>query len=97
MEKWIKTAAVKNSTPNKKIEEQPWMSSQITLDIIEKRKNLIKHGNLSGEDKKETLVKLNRKIQSSCRKDKDNFLKNICRDIEQHALNNQTKDLYSIK
>lgn len=86
------TAAMRNKAPEKR-KRQHWMTPA-TLEIIEMRRDLVKRGTLTTENE-EKIRLLNRDIQRNCRKDKNQFLSNMCHEIELHAHNNQTKDLFA--
>lgn len=93
----MKTALIetvrKTKLPTTVRKKQPWISDE-TLNLCTNRRNIKKAGldNPINRDKYKTL---NRLIQKGCRKDKALYYENICREIENHANTNQTKDLFN--
>ena len=69
-----------------------WIT-QRTLEIIKERKRIKNRGLLTEEDSGE-YRKLSKKIQRQCRQDKNNHIKEVCREIEEHYHTNDTRDLY---
>lgn len=77
---------------NTKRPNKHWIT-QRTLDTIEERKEIKRKG-LTTQNSKETYRRLCKKIQEQCRQDKNNYVKKICSEIEEHQNSNQTRDLY---
>lgn len=74
--------------PGIKDGRKPWISDK-TWEVIEKRKQL-KTGTFD-----ETVYRsMSKNILRRCRKDKENYISNICREIEAHGHRNETKDLF---
>ena len=72
--------------------KQTWLSTD-TWKLIQDRKALKIQG-LSNQAARDGYSELNRVIQFNCRRDKNNFIKRICREIEEHALKTQCSDLF---
>lgn len=68
---------------------QHWMTRE-TLDTVEEQRELKREGRLTQRDSK----RLSGKIQRQCRRDKNNYIKGICREIEEHQSAHETRDLY---
>lgn len=69
-----------------------WIT-QGTLVTIRERKEIKSRGILTEEDGS-MYRNLSRKIQRQCRQDKNNHIREICREIEEHRFTNDTRDLY---
>ena len=78
-----------------------WIT-QRTFETIKERKRIKNRGLLTEEDSGE-YRKLSKKIQRQCRQDKNNHrqynirqdnIKEVCREIEEHHHTNDTRDLY---
>ena len=62
--------------------------SQDTLKVVEKGRNMKMEGNSEG------AKNLNGEIQKSIRKDKENYLREKCRELEEHSEKGRTKELH---
>jgi len=62
--------------------------SQDTLKVVENRRNMKMEGNLEG------AKKLNGEIQKRIRKDKESYLREKCRELEEHSKKGRTKELH---
>jgi hypothetical protein len=62
--------------------------SQDTLKVVENRQNMKMGGNSEG------ARKLNGEIQKRIRKDKENYLRGKCRELEQHSEKGRTNELH---
>ncbi|XP_072377724.1 uncharacterized protein [Diabrotica undecimpunctata] len=67
---------------------KPWISRN-TWKVIEQRKQL-----KVGPCDQQTYKALSRDIQRRCRKDKQEYISEICQEIENHGYRNETKDLF---
>ncbi|XP_072397926.1 uncharacterized protein [Diabrotica undecimpunctata] len=67
---------------------KPWISRN-TWKVIEQRKQL-----KVGPCNQQTYKALSRDIQRRCRKDKQEYISEICHEIENHGYRNETKDLF---
>ncbi|KAI8433901.1 hypothetical protein MSG28_015827 [Choristoneura fumiferana] len=83
--------AAKSTQPRRfdgSTKRQHWMSDD-TLVLIEERRRL-KASGASVQNQNEYT----NRIQAACRRDKNNFLRTICAEVEAHAGKNETKDLH---
>jgi len=62
--------------------------SQDTLKVVENRRNMKMEGNSEG------AKKLNGEIQKRIRKDKENYLREKCRELEDNSTKGRTKELH---
>jgi len=94
LKKIIKTASEsiqrKPNHPNRS--NKIWIT-QRTLATIEDRKKLKKKA-LATQAIRDAHKTLCRRIQRDCRQDKNNYIKKICTEIEEHQNSNDTRDLY---
>jgi hypothetical protein len=67
------------TVPRKEKKNGPSWMSQDTLKVVENRRNVKMEGNLEG------AKKLNGEIQKRIRKDKENYLREKCREMEEHS------------
>lgn len=65
----------------------------LTLKLTEERK-IIKQSVINNVDKNKEIIKLNRAIQNSCKRDKNDYYASICSEIERHVNQNHVKDLF---
>jgi hypothetical protein len=84
--------AAKDVIPKTTRKKKDWITED-TLKLINKRKQLKMNG-LNTENNKKDYTSLCKDIQKNCRKDKNNFINNICKEIQEHADRNETKDLF---
>lgn len=64
--------------------------SEETMKLINNRREMKENGQHDAD-----ITKLiNRQISKSCRKDKNTYINNICKEIQSHAKNVEPKDLY---
>lgn len=71
---------------------QHWLSTG-TKRLIEERRELKTRG-LDKDINLERFQSLNRDIQTATRRDKNQYLSNICKEIQEHAVTNDSKDLF---
>lgn len=90
---WIELAVAKCQKQEAKQIRKHWMTGK-TLELVEQRRN----AKLSNTDPIETAIitrQLNKQIKTESRKDKNQYIHNICIEIENHANQNNTHDLYN--
>ena len=76
------------AVPRKEKKNGPSWMSQDTLKVVEKGRNMKMEGNSEG------AKNLNGEIQKSIRKDKENYLREKCRELEEHSEKGRTKELH---
>ncbi|XP_071580973.1 uncharacterized protein [Temnothorax nylanderi] len=93
LKKIIKTASESIQCKNRPNRSNKFWITQRTLVTIEERKELKRKG-LKTQTTRDTYKALCRRIQRECRQDKNEYIKEICREIEEHQNSNDTRDLY---
>ena len=78
--------------PRRQMNRQVWISPE-TFALIEERRKLKAKG-LEDRDNAVRYAQLSREIQRKARRDKNNYLNNICAEIQAHADTAETKDLF---
>lgn len=71
---------------------QPWLSAE-TRQLIQERR-IIKSRGLDSNIDRERYQSLNRAIQTATRRDINTYLMNICTEIQNHAVTNNSRDLF---
>lgn len=92
LKRCITDAITQSQDGRNSIPRQPWMDPQ-TLYVIEQRR-LLKASNLHAEDKITKYNEYTRQIQRLCRRDKNNYIREICREIQSHFNCNTSRDLF---
>jgi hypothetical protein len=87
MKDTFKEVADKTVLRKEKKNGPSWMS-QDTLKVVENRRNMKMEGSSEG------AKKLNGEIQKRIRKDKENYLREKCREMEEHSTKRRTKELH---
>jgi hypothetical protein len=82
-----KEVADKTALRKEKKNGPSWMF-QDTLKVVENRRNMKMEGNSEG------AKKLNGEIQKIIRKDKENYLREKCRELEENSRKGRTKELH---
>ena len=88
MKDTLKEVAEK-TIPKKEKKNRPTWMSQDTLRVVENRRQMKMEGNWA------EVRKLNGEIQKRMRKDKENYLKEKCKVLEEHNKKRQNKRLTS--
>lgn len=70
---------------------KPWISDA-TWEIIKKKKYIKAQGLTRANN--ETYNEYGELIKKECRRDKEHYLNNICKEIERHSNRNEAKDLF---
>jgi len=76
------------TVPRKEKKNGPSWMSQDKLKVVENRRNMKMEGNSEG------AKKLNGEIQKRIRKDKENYLREKCRELEDNSTKGRTKELH---
>ncbi|XP_012553302.2 LINE-1 reverse transcriptase homolog [Bombyx mori] len=84
----FQTAVSASKMPNETHKRQHWMSVD-TFALVEERRRL----KTSGADLK-TLNAKSARIQEACRRDRNQYLQNLCIELEIHANKHETRDLH---
>ena len=82
----VQEAAVKTIPKKKKCKKAKWLSEE-ALQIAEKRRET------KGKGKKERYTHLNAEFQGIARRDKEDFLSDHCKEIENKRMG-KTRDLF---
>ncbi|XP_070168800.1 craniofacial development protein 2-like [Polyergus mexicanus] len=78
--------------PKERAKNRDWISAN-TFKIIDERRKLLATG-LNNTEAVDEYRRLSSSIQTNCRRDKNNFLNDICADIQLHANRFQSKDVF---
>lgn len=95
---WLETKDIITNTvketprSNSSQKRQHWMSDE-TLKMVNERRVLRNNGLNSHEAKSKYSV-ISKQIQRLCRRDKNTYLQNICKEAQQHAEHNNTRGLF---
>ena len=83
----VKEAVIKNIPKIKTCKKAKWLSEE-NLKIAEKRREA------KGKGEKEKYIRLNAEFQRTARKDKNAFLSEQCKEIEEKSRIGKTRDLF---
>ena len=83
----IQEAVIKTIPKKKKCKKAKWLSEE-ALQIAEKRREV------KGKGEKERYTHLKAKFQRIARRDKEAFLSNQCKEIEENNTMGKTRDLF---
>ena len=83
----VQETGIKNISKKKKCKKAKWLSEK-ALQIAEKRKEVKSKG------EKERYTHLNVELQRIARRDKEAFLSNQCKEIEENNRMGKTRDLF---
>ncbi|KMQ89503.1 endonuclease-reverse transcriptase [Lasius niger] len=87
----IETSLIEQQS-KERAKNRDWISAN-TFKIIEERRKLLATG-LNNTKAIDEYRRLSSSIQTNCRRDKNNFLNDICADIQLHANRFQSKDVF---
>ncbi|XP_030764239.1 uncharacterized protein LOC115888612 [Sitophilus oryzae] len=76
---------------NTKLKSKTWMSNN-TINLLEKRRNLVISTTF---DKEHKLRNINKEIKNSCRQDKNTHVHEICTELERHSATNESRELFN--
>ena len=83
----VQKAVIKTIPKKKKCKKAKWLSEE-ALQIAEKRREA------KGKGEKETYTHLNAEFQRIARRDKEDFLRDKCKKIEEYNRMGKTRDLF---
>ncbi|XP_071582157.1 uncharacterized protein [Temnothorax nylanderi] len=93
IKEWI-GGAVRESGAIEIRKKKHWMTDA-TLQLVEERRRIRGSlGNTGNADNADRLRRISQQIKQACNQDKNNFLKNICSDIERHAERHESHELF---
>ena len=84
----VQEAVIKTIPKKKKCKKTKWLSEE-ALQITEKRREA------KGKGEKERYIHLNAEFQRIARRDKNDFLRDQCKEIEGNNKMERTRDLFS--
>ena len=83
----VQETGIKTITRKKKCKKAKWLFDEALQIAVKRRK-------VKGKEEKERYTHLNAKIQRKARRDKNAFLSNQCKEIEEKNRMGKTRDLF---
>lgn len=89
---WIIDAINTTNPKERSVRQKHWMTDE-TLNLVEERRKLRTNAP-NPTDTEQEIVNVNRRIKSLSRRDKNNHIKEICKQLEQHADRQESRELF---